>query len=145
MARSEPPLLIYFSSEPSWTAKRTQTATELCPFGFVLVSTRPSANTGTDYNLHHVNQYLCLPKAELKTITNPNGHHSLAVWVRFGVQLGSLENKWEVAVRTVPPCVNYLFFLRQKKYNHFRNYDRKRFSTTLSGSVQITSSCHFWY
>ena len=37
------------------------------------------------------NQCLCLPKAKLKTKTNPNGHHSVAVWVRFGFQLDSLE------------------------------------------------------
>ena len=41
---------------------------------------------------------VCLPKAELKTKTNPNGHHFLAVWVRFGFQLGSLE-------KSVPACV----------------------------------------
>ena len=34
-----------------------------------------------------INQCRCLPKAELNTKTNPNGHHSVAVWVRFGVQL----------------------------------------------------------
>ena len=34
-----------------------------------------------------------MPKAELKTKTNPNGHHPVAVWVRFGFQLGSLEKK----------------------------------------------------
>ena len=34
-----------------------------------------------------LNQCRCLPKAELNTKTNPNGHHSVAVWVRFGVQL----------------------------------------------------------
>ena len=38
-------------------------------------------------------QCLCLPKAELKTKTNPNGHHFVAVWVRFGFQLDSLEKK----------------------------------------------------
>ena len=54
-------------------------------------STRPSADTGTDFNLHHGDQYLFIPKAELNTKTNPNGHHFVAVWVRFGVQLGSLE------------------------------------------------------
>ena len=43
---------------------------------------------GVDYN-----QCLCLPKAELKTKTNPNGHHSVAVWVRFGFRLDSLEKK----------------------------------------------------
>ena len=37
---------------------------------------------GVDYN-----QCPCLPKAELNTKTNPNGHHPVAVWVRFGVQL----------------------------------------------------------
>ena len=36
---------------------------------------------------------MCLPKAELKTKTNPNGHHPVAVWVRFGFQLGSHEKK----------------------------------------------------
>ena len=41
--------------------------------------------------LHALNQCQCLPKAELNTKTNPNGHHSVAVWVRFGVQLDSLE------------------------------------------------------
>ena len=45
-----------------------------------------SHNRSPDYN-----QCQCLPKAELKTKTNPNGHHSVAVWVRFGFQLGSLE------------------------------------------------------
>ena len=43
---------------------------------------------GVDYK-----QCLCMPKAELKTKTNPNGHHPVAVWVRFGFQLGSLEKK----------------------------------------------------
>ena len=38
-----------------------------------------------------INQCLCLPKAELKTKTNPNGHHYVAVWVRFGFQLDSLK------------------------------------------------------
>ena len=37
--------------------------------------------------LRAFNQCRCLPKAELNTKTNPNGHHSVAVWVRFGVQL----------------------------------------------------------
>ena len=37
--------------------------------------------------LRALNQCRCLPKAELNTKTNPNGHHSVAVWVRFGVQL----------------------------------------------------------
>ena len=41
---------------------------------------------GVDYNQCHP-----LPKAELKTKTNPNGHHPVAVWVRFGFQLDSLE------------------------------------------------------
>ena len=41
---------------------------------------------GVDYK-----QCRCLPKAELKTKTNPNGHHPAAVWVRFGFQLDSLE------------------------------------------------------
>ena len=41
---------------------------------------------GVDYN-----HCLCLPKAGLKTDTNPNVHHSVAVWVRFGFQLDSLE------------------------------------------------------
>ena len=36
----------------------------------------------------------CLPKAELKTKTNPHGHHFVAVWVRFGFQLDLLEKKW---------------------------------------------------
>ena len=31
------------------------------------------------------NQYLYLPKAELNTKTNTNGHQSVAVWFRFGV------------------------------------------------------------
>ena len=47
-----------------------------------------SQNRTLDYN-----QCQCLPKAELKTKTNPNGHHPVAVWVRFGFQLGSLEKK----------------------------------------------------
>ena len=34
-----------------------------------------------------INQCLYLLKAELDNKTNPNGHHFLAVWVRFGVQL----------------------------------------------------------
>ena len=38
-----------------------------------------------------ISQCLCLPKAELNNKTNPNGHHYVAVWVRFVVQLGSLE------------------------------------------------------
>ena len=37
--------------------------------------------------LRALNHCRCLPKAELNTKTNPNGHHSVAVWVRFGVQL----------------------------------------------------------
>ena len=45
-----------------------------------------SHNRTLDYN-----QCQCLPKAELKTKTNPNGHHPVAVWVRFGFQLDSLE------------------------------------------------------
>ena len=40
-----------------------------------------------EYDVIGINQCLCLPKAELNTKTNPNGHHSVAVWVRFGVQL----------------------------------------------------------
>ena len=48
-------------------------------FGFQL-----SADTVTDYNLHHGNQYLCLPEAELNTKTNPNGH----LWL-FGFVLVS--------------------------------------------------------
>ena len=63
------------------------------PFGFVLVFNSAYGNGGTDYyalglwdNLRssssicpiiqvHYNQCQCLPKAELKTKTNPNGHH----------------------------------------------------------------------
>ena len=75
--------------------KRPQGGGRLGSFWF---STRPSADTGTDYNLHHAlksvmhrvlralhwqgvdyNPCLCLPKAELKTKTNPNGHHFVAV------------------------------------------------------------------
>ena len=41
---------------------------------------------GVDYN-----QSLCLPKAESNTKSNPNGLHSVAFWVRFGVQLDSVE------------------------------------------------------
>ena len=41
-----------------------------------------------------LNQFLCLPKAELNTKINPNGQQPLAVWVRFGFQLDSLEKKW---------------------------------------------------
>ena len=41
---------------------------------------------GVDYS-----QCLCLPKAELNTKTNPNGHICVAAWVRFGVQLDSIE------------------------------------------------------
>ena len=37
--------------------------------------------------LRALNECRCLPKAELNTKTNPNGHHSVAVWVRFGVHL----------------------------------------------------------
>ena len=48
---------------------------------------------GVDYN-----QCPFLPKAELNTKMNPNGHHPVAVWVRFGFQLGSLE-------KSVPACV----------------------------------------
>ena len=40
-----------------------------------------------EYDVIGINQCRCLPKAELNTKTNPNGHHSVAVWVRFGVQL----------------------------------------------------------
>ena len=40
-----------------------------------------------EYYVIVINQCRCLPKAELNTKTNPNGHHSVAVWVRFGVQL----------------------------------------------------------
>ena len=80
-----------------------------CRLGSFWCSTWPSVDKGTDYNLHHVlklverseaqsapltsvhgvdyNQCLCLLKAELKTKTNPNGHQSVAVWVRFAVQL----------------------------------------------------------
>ena len=47
-----------------------------------------SYNRSPDYN-----QRQCLLKAELKTKTNPNGHHSMAVWVRFGFQLDLLEKK----------------------------------------------------
>ena len=36
--------------------------------------------------LRALNQSPCLSKAELNTKPNPNGHHSMAVWVRFGVQ-----------------------------------------------------------
>ena len=35
-----------------------------------------------------------MAKAELKTKTNPNGQHSVAVWVHFGFQLDSLEKNW---------------------------------------------------
>ena len=88
--------------------KRPQSGGRLGSFWF---STRPTAMGGTDYNglglwdklrscssncpiiQVHYNQCQCLPKAELKTKTNPNGHHSVAVWVRFGFQLDSLEKK----------------------------------------------------
>ena len=62
--------------------KRSQSGGRL---GSFWCSTRPLADTGTDYNLHHGDQYLFMPKAELITKT------IVAVWVRFGVQLGSLE------------------------------------------------------
>ena len=39
------------------------------------------------YVLRALNQCWFLPKAELNTKTNPNGHHPVAVWVRVGVQL----------------------------------------------------------
>ena len=45
-----------------------------------------SNNPRPDYN-----QCQCLPKAELKTKTNPNGPNSVAVWVRFRFHLDSLE------------------------------------------------------
>ena len=41
---------------------------------------------GVDYN-----QCLCLTKANLNTKTNPNDKNFMAFWVRFGVQLDSLE------------------------------------------------------
>ena len=37
------------------------------------------------------NQYLYLPMAKLNTKPNPNGHHSVVVWVHFGDQVDSLE------------------------------------------------------
>ena len=61
----------------------------------------------------HYNQCQCLPKAELKTKTNPNGHHSVAVWVRFGFQLNSLEKKWS-AKRGKPCSVFVLLFCLSK-------------------------------
>ena len=64
--------------------KRTQTASTLWPFGFVLVFNSVHKKMhGVDYN-----QCLCLPKAKFNTKPNPNGHHFVAVWVRFGFQLG---------------------------------------------------------
>ena len=85
--------------------------------GSIWCSTRPLADIGSDYNLHHAlklvkhralrvlcasltsvhgvdhNQCLCLPKAELNAKSNPNDRHSLAIRVRFDVQLDLLEKK----------------------------------------------------
>ena len=68
--------------------KRPQSGGRLGSFWY---STRPSADTGTDYHGVDYNQCPCLSKAEFNTKTNPNGRHSVVVWVRFGVQLGSVE------------------------------------------------------
>ena len=48
------------------------------------------------------NQCQFLPKAELNTKTDPNGHHNVAVWIRFGFQLDSLEKKW--SAKYGKPC-----------------------------------------
>ena len=37
--------------------------------------------------LRAFNYCQCLQKAEFKTKTTPNGHHSVAVWVKFGVKI----------------------------------------------------------
>ena len=37
---------------------------------------------------------MLLQKTELKTKTDAKDHHSVAVWVRFGFKLDSLEKKW---------------------------------------------------
>ena len=52
---------------------------------------------GVDYN-----QCLCLPKAELRTKTNTNGPHSVAVRVRFGFQLGLRQTQALITIYTVP-------------------------------------------
>ena len=84
--------------------KQNQPAIEKWPFGFVfgvqlglrqtqaLIKTKKNEKGRTSVLLRlcvlrALNQCRCLPKAELNTKTNPNGHHSVAVWVRFGVQL----------------------------------------------------------
>ena len=85
--------------------KQNQPAIEKWPFGFVfgvqlglrqppaviknVKNTKKQKNTCSSLLLilRALNQCRCLPKAELNTKTNPNGHHSVAVWVRFGVQL----------------------------------------------------------
>ena len=106
-----------FSSESSWKRKPTKRPESGGRLGSFWFSTRPSADKGTECNLHHAlksvmhkvlralhrqgvdyNQCLCLPKAELKTKTNPKSHHFVAVWVRFGFQLDSLE-------KSVPACM----------------------------------------
>ena len=52
--------------------KRPQSGGRL---GSFWCSTRPSADTGTDYHGVDYNQCPCLPKAELTTKTNTNSHH----------------------------------------------------------------------
>ena len=60
-----------------------------------------------------INQCLCLPKAELNTKTNPNGHHSVAVWVRFIVQLHYLRRLKSVPSDAENRVCNSMFFLVQ--------------------------------
>ena len=97
--------------------KRPQGGGRLGSFRF---STRPTAMGGIDYNALalweklrscssnrpiiqvHYNQCLPLPQAELKTKTNPNGRHSVAVWVRFGFQLDSLEKSDHIIIIIAP-------------------------------------------
>ena len=101
--------------------ERPQSGGRLGSFWF---STRPSADTGTDYNIHHAHKItealwalraLCaslvsvhgvviisacvyrMPSWTPKwTQTAISGHHLVAVWVRLGVQLDSLEKTWSL-------------------------------------------------
>ena len=54
-----------------------------------------SHNRSPDYN-----QCQCLRKAELKTKTNPNGHHSVAAWFFFYVHLDVLVATWSLPPAT---------------------------------------------
>ena len=91
-----------------------------------------------------------MPKAELKTKTNPNGHHPVAVWVRFGFQLGSLEKKCS-GLRGKPCTLPSAFVsvCQTPPPKHLRNswtvpYENDEDEAFLWILVKIPGSFIFW-